>query len=344
MKVTRLAAAGSAALLAITLAACSPESDAGDTAPPTDGAGASDEATDDATDDTDDATNEEGEGAAEIGGDLDVAAYDAVIAEGPVADDAAVEANEWAKAVKDHGSLRVGGTETSNLFSLLDPASGKVRGFDAGLSQLLAQYILGEPDTTLQTVTVDTRESLIQNGDVDTTIATYSITPARAEVIDFGGPYYGSQAGILVKSDNTDITGLADLAGKTVATQAASTGETVLEEEAPDATVLPLPDHAQALESVINGNADAYVIDESLLLNAVLQQGGAVKIVGEPFGPSDLYGIGLPKDSDAVEFVNTFLNEIIDSGLWDDLWTVTIGDRTGVAIAPEPPVVGETGL
>lgn len=336
MKATRIVAAGAAALVALGLAACGPESTPPDTS--TDATAGGDGTTSASTD------SGSGEGTGVVGGALDVAAYDEIIAKGPVADDAAVAASEWASAIKAEGKLRVGGTETSNLFSLLDPSTKTVRGFDAGLSQLLAQYILGEPTTELTQVSVDTREELIVNGDVDTTIATYSITPERAARIDFAGPYYGSQAAILVKADNTDITSLADLAGKTVATQAGSTGETLLETEAPDADVLALPDHAQALESVVNGNADAYVIDQTLLLNAVLQQEGAVKIVGEPFGPVDLYGIGVLKGSDATEFVNTFLQQIIDDGLWAELWTVTIGDRTGVTEVPAPPTVGETGL
>lgn len=319
MKNPRIVIASVIALAGLSLAACSPGGNGGAAPGP-------------------------GTTTPEVGSALDVAAYDEVIAGGPKADAAVVEASEWASAVKASGTLRVGGTETSNLFSLLDPTAGKVRGFDAGLSQLLAQYIIGEPNTELTQVSVDTREELLINDDVDTTIATYSITAARAERIAFAGPYYSSQAAILVKSDNTDINSVADLAGKTVATQANSTGETLLATEAPDAVVLPLPDHAQALEAVLNGNADAYVIDQTLLLNAVLQQAGAVKIVGEPFGPEDLYGIGLKKGTDSVEFVNTFLNELIEDGTWAELWTVTIGDRTGVTDVPTPPTVGDTGL
>lgn len=330
MRSTRLAIAGLAAVIGLSLVACSPEDTGSGDATGSDATGSG--------------TTDSGSGAAEAGSDLDVAAYDDVIAEGPVADDAAVEASEWASAVRESGTLRVGGTETSNLFSLLDPTSQQVRGFDAGLSQLLSQYVLGEVSTELSQVTSDTREQVLVNGDVDAVFATYSITPARAERISFAGPYYSSQAGILVRSDNTDITSVADLAGKTVATQASSTGETLLAEEAPEAEVLALPDHAQAIEAVLNGNADAYVIDQTLLLNAVLQQGDAVKIVGEPFGPEDLYGIGVPLDSDGVEFINTFLDEIIASGVWEDLWTVTIGDRTGVTTVPAAPTPGETGL
>lgn len=267
-------------------------------------------------------------------------AYDAIIAKGAVADDATIEANEWAKAIRDAGVLKVGGSETSQLFSLLDPTVSDIAlGFDAGLSQLLAQYIIGEPKTALSKVTSDTREEVLVNGTVDTVFATYSITEKRAERVDFAGPYYASQAGILVKSDNTDINGVDDLASKTVATQSGSTGVTVLEEFAPEAKISALPDHAQALASVQQGRSDAYVIDQSLLLNTLLANDD-VKIVGEPFGPVDPYGIGLPKGSDAKEFVNAWLTQIIEDGTWLELWKATIGAKTGTDVAPTAPTPG----
>ena len=279
------------------------------------------------------------EGADEGSGD----AYTELVASGPVADDAAVEGNEWASAVREAGVLTVGGTETSELFSLLDPTTGETRGFDSGIQQMLSQYILGEVNMELQQVTTNTREQVLESNTVDTVIATYSITPERAERVAFAGPYYSSQAGILVSTDTTDIEGIDDLAGRTVTTQASSTGVTLLEEEAPEAEILALPDHAQALAALQQGNADAYVIDQTLLMNAVVANDD-VQIVGEPFGPEDPYGIGVNQDSDAVDFINTFLTEIEDSGQWADLWQLTIGDRADIPDVPTPPTPGDTGL
>lgn len=268
--------------------------------------------------------------------------YDAIINGGSVADAATVDGNEWAKAVKAAGVLKVGGTETSNLFSLLDPTTGVAVGFDAGLSQLLSRYILGDAKTELTQVTVDTREDLLVNNQVDVVFATYSITEKRLERINFAGPYYQSQAGILVKSDNTTINSVADLAGKTVATQASSTGVTVLESEAPEAKILELPDHTQALTAVQQGRADAYVIDQALLLNALVANDD-VKIVGEPFGPVDAYGIGVNKDNDAKEFIDAWLQTVIDDGTWLELWKATIGAKTGTDIVPTPPAINSAG-
>ena len=59
------------------------------------------------------------------------------------------------------------------------------------------------------------------------------------------------------------------------------------------------------------------------------------------FGPEDNYGIGLPLDSDGVEFVNDFLEDLIEDGFWEQLWQISLGDRTGIDTVPEPPAVGE---
>ena len=273
---------------------------------------------------------------------IDKEAFDTLIASGPVADADTIAASQWASAVKEAGILRVGGTRTSFLFSQLDETDNGIRGFDAGLYQLLARYILGdESKFELTQVTSSTRESVLTSGQVDAVFATYSITPSRQEVISFAGPYYTSQQAVLVKAGNTEITGIDSLADKIVATQSGSTGPSIQAEYAPDAIVQEFEDDIQARTAVEQGRADAYVTDYTLILNSIVKNPGAYAIAGDVFGPVDPYGIGLPKDSDGVAFVNAFLQTIIADGTWTRLWQISLGDRTGIDTAPEAPVVGE---
>ncbi len=274
------------------------------------------------------------------GVELDKDAFDALIASGPVADDDAIAASSWATAVKDNGVLRVGGTRTSYLFSQLDETDNSLRGFDAGIYQLLARYILGD-ETAYELTQVDssTRESVLQSDQVDIVVATYSITAARQEVISFAGPYYTSQQAVLVKAGNTEITGVDSLAGKTVATQAGSTGPAILEEYAPDAIVQEFESDTEARTALEQGRVDAYVTDYTLMLNAIVKNPDAYEIAGDVFGPEDNYGIGLPLDSDGVAFVNDFLAGIVADGTWEALWHIALGDRTGIDTAPEAPVI-----
>jgi len=273
---------------------------------------------------------------------IDKEAFDALVASGPVADDDAVAASEWASKVKAAGKLRVGTTAQSFLFSLLDEEDGHYRGFDAGLYQLLANYIFGDPNAWAFTqVTSSTREDVLISDQVDAVFATYSILPSRQEVISFAGPYFTSKQGILVAAGNEDIKGLDDLAGRVVATQQGSSGPAILEQYAPEAIVQEEIDDETARQDVEVGRADAYVTDYTLILGSIVRNPGKYAVAGI-FGEDDNYGIGLPKDSDGVAFVNAFLKQIEDEGLWTQLWQISLGDRTGGAeTAPEPPVIGE---
>lgn len=274
--------------------------------------------------------------------ELNAEEFDALMAAGPVADEATIAGSEWATAVKESGTLRIGGVQTSTLFSLLNEVDGHTRGFDAGLAQLLANYIFGDPNAyELTQVTSDTRESVLQNDQVDAVFATYSITPSRCELISFAGPYYTSQQAILVMADNTDINGVEDLAGKNVAVQSGSTGPEIVEEYAPEAVQQPFATDEEARAALEQGRVDAYVIDATMQLGAMTKNPGKYRLAGDQFGPVDPYGIGVPLDSDAVAFINDFLKQLVEDGTWEDLWLISLGERTGVDTAPEAPVVGD---
>jgi len=271
---------------------------------------------------------------------IDAAAFDALVAQGPVADAATIASSTWASKIKQAGTLRLGATQTSNLFSLLNEKDGRMRGFDAGLAQLVARYILGDGAKVKFTqVTSSTREQVLINDQVDMVLATYSITPARAEKISFAGPYFTSQAGVLVKASNRAIQSYSDLAGKKVATQAGSTGPAILAQYAPKAAVQEFQTHQEALDALRQGRVDAYVTDYTLLLNALSLGTGDTRLAGAPFGAEDPYGVGLPKGSDGVAFVNAFLKKVEADGTWAKLWIISIGQRTGSTSVPTPPAL-----
>ncbi|UQN28398.1 glutamate ABC transporter substrate-binding protein [Brachybacterium kimchii] len=271
-------------------------------------------------------------------------AYDGVIAGGPVAEDADVQKSAWAKKIKDAGKLTRGGTTANQVFSLIDPSTNKVTGFDAGITQLLARYILGdggEEKVDYVDTTVDTREKLVQNNSVDCVIATYSITPERMDLIDFGGPYYLSGTAIQVRTEDKDsIKGPEDLTGKKLVTQSNSTGIQAIEEHVkdPDGKPETLADNESCVAALKQKRVDAYVLDQGVLLGNS-KADPSVTVVGEPF-TEDPYGIGLNKDADGLDFVNAFLQAIEDDGTWKKLYEATIGqvieDET-----PEPPTIGD---
>ncbi|BDA63220.1 glutamate ABC transporter substrate-binding protein [Actinomyces capricornis] len=267
--------------------------------------------------------------------------YGTVINSGPVAPAEAVAASTWATAIKEAGKLQIGGTKVSLVFSQEDPTTGELKGFDAGLAQTLARYIIGGDDAAslveVTQATSDTRETLLENGQVQAVIASYTIKPERAEKVSFAGPYYFSGQAILVKSSTTSIKGVEDLAGVKVAVQSSATSGKALAQHAPQAQAVQFEDDSKCLAALDAGQVEAYVLDQALLLSHAAAN-DQYTIVGEPF-TEDPYGIGLPKDSDAQAFVNTFLQAIYDDGTWAAIWSATIGDVVG-GQAPKPPQIG----
>lgn len=264
--------------------------------------------------------------------------FQKVIDAAPVASASQMPAGSLMAKIKKSGTLVVGGTDTAPLFSLKDPVSGKLTGFDAGLSMMLAKYITGSPRTKQVQATVDTREQLLRNGTVDTVFATYTITAERAKKVGFAGPYYSSGDAILVKNTNTDIKKATDLNGRTVCTESASTAANDIRQYAPKAKLILFNQNSQCVQAVKEGRADAYVLDQAVLLGDQYAD-TSLKVVGQPF-TAEPYGIGVPlKSPEMKAFVDTWLKKIEADGEWARLWKATVGTAIS-GDAPKPPVIG----
>ena len=273
--------------------------------------------------------------------DIDKDAFDELVGTVEQADGAVIEANSWAKAIKEAGTFRLGATRTSVLFSQLDETTGRVYGFDAAIYLSLIRYILGDENKYDYTqMTSDTRESVLQNDNCDAVFATYTINDKRKEVVSFAGPYFASHQGVLVSADNTDINSLDDLKGKKVAVQSGSTGPQIVEELVPDAQVQEFSKDDECRAALEQGRVDAYVVDNTLHMGNIVKNPGKYRLAVDSFGPEDKYGIGLKLGSDGVEFVNDFLKKFEDDGKWAKFYKICIADRTGASADVEAPAIG----
>jgi len=267
------------------------------------------------------------------------AAAQDVLAGAPVADVAAILPGSTMERIKQRGELVVAEALDAPLLSQQDPANpDQVTGFDADMAKALATYILGEPKVKIVPPATETREALLANGTVDVVFNTYTITPERAEQVDFAGPYFSSGLSIAVKTGNTDITTVADLDGKKVIVGANTPAVTTVPEKAPNAEIITFGTDPQAVQALTQGRGDAYVQDVTLLASDAVSNKD-ITVVGSPF-TSEPYGIGLKHDDAQMkQFVNDWLEQIYADGTWTKIWqnslgTVVQGD------APTPPEIG----
>ena len=241
------------------------------------------------------------------------------------------------------GKIKVGVKFDQPGFGLKNPTSGDVEGFDVEIAKLIAARIFGG-EAADQTENIEfiesvskNREPFIQDGTVDIVVATYTINDARKQVIDFAGPYFVAEQDIMVKADNTDIKGVDSLGGKKVCTAKGSTSEKNVRAKAPTAEVVLFDTYSQCAEQLTDGRVDAVTTDNTILAGLVQASSGAFKLVEKPFS-EEPYGIGVKKgDDDMRTFINDVLEEIFESGEWEDAFEATLGE-IGLK-TPEAPKV-----
>ena len=81
-------------------------------------------------------------------------------------------------------------------------------GFDVDVARYIAGK-LGYSEDQIEFVESPSanRENMLSNGQVDMILATYSISDSRKKSVDFAGPYYVAGQDLLVRADETSITG-----------------------------------------------------------------------------------------------------------------------------------------
>jgi glutamate transport system substrate-binding protein len=260
---------------------------------------------------------------------------EALLAKAPVADPKDIPQDSSLWTAHQNGTLVYGGSKTQKLFSQQNPITGQLEGFDATMALLLAKYVTGKPSVEVKIVTSETREALLNNKTVQAVFYTYSITPERQQKVDFAGPYLISGQSIAVRSDNTDIHQLSDLANRKVCVTKGGTAYLTVTKRVPSAQLITLESSTECETTLRQGRVDAEVQDRPVLLGQV--QNGGLKLVGEPF-TYEPYGIGLPHGSPAeVAFVNNWLKLLIKDGIWQEAFNHTLGQVPGAtATVPTP--------
>lgn len=172
-----------------------------------------------------------------------------------------------------------------------------------------------------QGVTAKTRGPLLENGEVDLVIATFTITDERKESYNFSTPYMEDALGLMcLKSSGYES--IEDLDGATIGVaQGATTQEQIeayIEDEGLDIQVeYQQFDGYPALSAALSSdNIDVFSVDRAILAGYV---DDTTMILPERFGTQE-YGVAsaLGKDSLAA-LVDEVINDMLDSGQLDEM-------------------------
>ncbi len=241
------------------------------------------------------------------------------------------------QAIIDRGVLRVGVKNAVPGFGLQDTLTGEYSGMEIDIATKLAEYLGVEVEFT--TVTAATRTELLDSGDIDCVLATFTITDERKESWDFSTPYYTDAVTVLVENAS-GITSLEGLVDKKVGVSSGSTSARALTAAMVEAGLIDgtgfdpdtfdpaiwttdisyqqYEDYPAISTALSAGEVDAFCVDKSILAIYKTEDRSYIE---EKFSPQE-YGIATKKGSDfsvlCDELVNTWLNDGTISSFMDN--------------------------
>mgnify|MGYP000152952889 FL=1 len=212
-------------------------------------------------------------------------------------------------------------------FEFQDEATKEWTGFDMDLMKAIATNIGG---LSLE-VTVQPFDGIWlapKAKTCDLVASAMTITEERAANALFSEPYFDADQSLLVRTeDKATLVDLASLAGKTIAVQTGTTGETYAKENAKDSTLKSFDEPAAMFLALEGKQVDAILQD--LPVNGARQVKEPTKFaLTATFTTGEQYGFALAQDNTTLaEAVNSGLAAAKDSGEYDTIFAKYFGAK-----------------
>ncbi|MDP3968278.1 MAG: glutamate ABC transporter substrate-binding protein [Nocardioides sp.] len=234
--------------------------------------------------------------------------------------------------LSEAGEMTVGTKYDQPGFGLLN-LEDVPEGFDVEVAKIIAGALGIEPENiSWQEAPSANREDLIEGGDVDMVVATYTINDERKERITFAGPYYVAGQQLMVMADNDEIDSpevFQDNPDLKVCSVSGSTPAENIRQYLSNVNsqLVEFDIYDRCADSLSNGQVDAVTTDNVILVGFAAESDGEFKLVGEQF-TDEPYGIGIEKgDTEFCEFINETLAENEDA--YTEAWESTAGQYEG---------------
>lgn len=215
------------------------------------------------------------------------------------------------KKVKDTGTITLGYRESSLPFSYLNKRHQPI-GYSIDLCREVVEDVSTELDgmevkIAFAPVTPANRLQKVASGEIDIECGSTTGNVQRRKEVAFSPIFFVAGTKLMVPKASA-IGSYRDLAGKTTVVTAGTTNEAALrtlsEKQKLGITIVTAPDHAQSLDMLASGKADAFATDDVLLYGFIATSRNAsnMKVVGE-YLSYDPYGLVYRRDDPAFAAV-----------------------------------------
>lgn len=222
--------------------------------------------------------------------------------------------------------LKMGAETTFPPFEFQDEKSKEYVGFDVDVMKAIGKQMGYE--VQVASMGFDALIPALDAGQIDVIASAMTITPERANKVNFSNPYYKSGLTIVVKNTNEKVKSFADLEGKNIAVQIGTTGADQAK-KIKDAKVREFNSASDAYMELKAGGVDA-VVNDKPVNDYYLAQGGSkdAKSVGD-VQQAEEYGIATAKkNTELANKINDALAEIKKNGEYDKIYQKWFGAKS----------------
>ena len=219
-------------------------------------------------------------------------------------------------------------------FSDNDPTNGK--GYESAVAYAVAEE-LGFSEDQVTWVKVPFNSSYKPGPkDFDFDINQISITPERAEVVDFSDGYYEAAQAVIALDDSpiADATTVAELADYNLGAQTGTTSlEAITNVVKPDSQPLVFQDTNAAKQALLNGQVDGILADLPTAFYITAVEIPKATLIGQfeaGTGEPEEFGMLFEKGSELVPCVNEALAALREDGTLEQLEQEWLSDVVDV--------------
>ena len=229
--------------------------------------------------------------------------------------------------IKASGTINIGVFSDKNPFGYVDE-NGEYQGYDVYFARRIGED-LGVQVNFVSTEAAN-RVEYLETGKVDIILANFTVTPERAEKVDFALPYMNVALGV-VSPDSRIITDLSELtAGDQIIVISGTTAEDYLIKNNPEITLQKYDTYANAKNALENGNAVAWANDNTEVIAFALQNEGYT--VGIPsLGSQDTIAPAVSKGNERLlNWINDEIKALAAENFFHKDYEETLVDTYGL--------------
>ena len=228
--------------------------------------------------------------------------------------------------IKAAGTINIGVFSDKNPFGYVDE-NGEYQGYDIYFGNRIGED-LGVEINYVSTEAAN-RIEYLQTGKVDVILANFTVTPERAEEVDFALPYMNVALGVISPESNV-ITSLDNWnAGDQMIVISGTTAETYLTKNYPDIPLQKYDSYATAKNALENGNGVAWANDNTEVIAFALQNEGYT--VGIPtLGSQDTIAPAVTKGNETLlNWINDEIKALGEEQFFHKDYEETLVDTYG---------------